>query len=173
MRIISVPGSNYFLFLLILLSIITGCSTGGHRPSANVKAIKSGSAVDLRDSSSVKSKLLKQYGEWRKTPYRMGGMSKRGVDCSGFVYITFRSQLGFTIPRTTDSQVKIGRKVARNNLRVGDLVFFQTSLFYNHVGIYLGDSKFLHASTSKGVIISSLNEKYWRKCYWTARRIDR
>ena len=102
----------------------------------------------------------------------MGGLSKHGVDCSGFVYITFRSQLGFSIPRTTGSQVTIGRKVARNNLRVGDLVFFHTSLLYNHVGIYLGDSKFLHASTSKGVIISSLNEKYWRKRYWTARRID-
>ena len=164
--------TSYFLFLFILLFTISGCSTGSHRRTPTVKTIKPASAVDLHNSSRVKAKLLKQYREWQKTPYRMGGLSRRGVDCSGFVYITFRSQLGLSIPRTTKSQVKTGRKVARNNLRVGDLVFFHTSLFYNHVGIYLGDSKFLHASTSRGVIISSLNEKYWRKCYWTARRID-
>lgn len=143
---------------------------GGPKSPDTVKTIKSASVENIRDSS-IKAKLLKQYVEWHKTPYKMGGLSKRGVDCSGFVYITFRSQFGFTIPRTTESQVKIGTKVARDNLQVGDLVFFQTSFFYNHVGIYLGESKFLHASTSRGVIISSLNEQYWKKCYWTARRI--
>jgi cell wall-associated NlpC family hydrolase len=122
---------------------------------------------------AVKSKLLKQYYEWQKTPYKMGGLSKRGIDCSGFAYITFRSKLGCNIPRTTKLQVKTGEQVARNNLRTGDLVFFQTSLLYNHVGIYLGDAKFLHASSSRGVIISSLTENYWKKRYWTARRISR
>lgn len=102
---------------------------------------------------------------------KLGGLSKHGIDCSGFVYVTFRSKLGCNVPRTTELQVKTGRKVDRNNLRVGDLVFFQTSLFYNHVGIYLGDSEFLHASSSRGVIISNLNETYWKKRYWTARRI--
>ncbi len=172
MGIRSASAKSSFLFLFILLLTLSGCSTGGHKSPPASKTIKTASVADLHDSSRVKAKLLKQYGEWRKTPYKMGGLSKRGVDCSGFVYITFRSQLGFSIPRTTKSQVKTGKKVARNNLRVGDLVFFHTSLFYDHVGIYLGDSKFLHTSTSKGVTISSLKEKYWKRCYWTARRID-
>ena len=161
-----------YIFLFIVLSTMAACSSVQHDTSIAVDGIKTSSTVDFHDSDTVKSKILKQYDEWRKTPYKMGGLSKRGIDCSGFTYVTFHTKLGCTLPRTTKLQVKTGKKVARNNLRVGDLVFFHTSLFYDHVGIYLGDSRFLHASTSKGVIISNLNEQYWKKCYWTARRID-
>ncbi len=99
-------------------------------------------------------------------------MSKKGVDCSGFTYLTFHSKLGYTIPRSTDRQVLIGTKVPRGSLHVGDLIFFHTSAFYNHVGIYLGDATFLHASTSRGVMISSMKLEYWANRYWTARRIS-
>lgn len=167
----SSPGIYSILVLLFICSTMVACSSWQRIPSERVEETKTSVVVDFRDSSAVKAKILKQYKEWRKTPYKIGGLSKRGIDCSGFVYITFRSKLGCNIPRTTELQVKTGRKVTRKNLRVGDLVFFQTTLFYDHVGIYLGDSKFLHASTSRGVMISSLHEKYWRKRYWTARRI--
>jgi len=169
----STPPITYFIFLLTLLATMTGCSSIRHDTSARVHVIKTSRAVDFRNNNAVKSRLLKQYDEWHKTPYKTGGLSRRGIDCSGFTYITFRSKLGCNIPRTTELQVKTGERVARNNLRAGDLVFFQTSLFYNHVGIYLGDAKFLHASSSKGVIISSLNENYWKQRYWTARRVSR
>ena len=159
-----------FIFLFIILSTMAACSAVQQDTSV-VDTIQTSSTVDFQDSATLKSEILKQYDEWRKTPYKMGGLSKRGIDCSGFTYITFRSALGCKLPRTTKLQSRTGKKVARNNLRTGDLVFFHTSLFYDHVGIYLGDSKFLHASTSKGVMISSLKENYWRKCYWTARRI--
>ncbi len=171
MQIRSNPVTIFFIILLIVLSTMAGCSSVHHDTSPSVDVVKTSSTVDFHDSIGVKSRILKQYDEWHKTPYQIGGLSKRGIDCSGFVYITFRSKLGCNIPRTTELQVKTGRKIARNNLRAGDLVFFQTSFFYSHVGIYLGDSKFLHVSSSRGVTISSLNENYWKKCYWTARRI--
>lgn len=126
----------------------------------------------MRDLARVKEKLLQQYKEWYRTPYKMGGLSRSGIDCSGFAYLTFSRTLGYTIPRTTDAQVQIGTGVARGSLRVGDLIFFHTSIFYNHVGIYLGDSQFLHASTSKGVMISTLTQRYWDDRYWTARRLS-
>lgn len=103
----------------------------------------------------------------------MGGLSKRGVDCSGFVYLTYRTQFGRTLPRTTELQVERGTEVKRSNLRPGDLLFFKTGLFSRHVGIYVGGQRFVHASSSRGVISSGLAEDYWNDHYWTARRICR
>lgn len=115
--------------------------------------------------------LYSQYREWKWTPYRMGGLSKNGIDCSGFVYLTYRSLADRKLPRTTRQQVKLGRAVALQDLRAGDLLFFKTGWATRHVGIYIQDGKFLHASTNKGVIISRLSEKYWRKAFWVAKRL--
>ncbi len=170
-RITLVTGP-FFLLLMVLLTI-SGCSTRNSvRIAETSSVVRIVSAVRLSDSSTIKDALLKQYAEWHGTPYRMGGLDKRGIDCSGFAYITFRSKLGYSIPRTTKSQAQSGRYVPLKDLRIGDLVFFKTSIRYNHVGIYLGDRQFLHASSSKGVMISGLNETYWKKHYWTARRIS-
>ena len=146
-----------------------GCASQKTHTSQITKATD---AVNLSDGSTVRENLLEQHIDWKGTPYRTGGLSKRGVDCSGFVYLTFRSKLGYDIPRTTESQVSLGNTVDRRSLRSGDLVFFKTGLFSRHVGIYLNDSKFLHASSSKGVIVSSLEEWYWQKHYWTAKRLN-
>ncbi|MEN8198604.1 MAG: NlpC/P60 family protein [Thermodesulfobacteriota bacterium] len=126
----------------------------------------------MSDNLAVSTKLLSQYILWQGTPYRMGGLSKNGIDCSGFVHITFRSKFGYAIPRTTRTQVQLGSRVSKNALLPGDLVFFKTGLFSRHVGIYINDSKFIHASTSRGVMVSNLNERYWKNKYWTARRLD-
>lgn len=161
-----------FFFLLTLLLGLSACSTPRHDLSSRVPIARSSNSVNLRNQDAVKARLLQQYKEWYKTPYRMGGLSKKGVDCSGFTYLTFRSKLGHTIPRSTSGQVQVGTKVSRNSLRIGDLIFFHTSAFYNHVGIYLGDATFLHASTSRGVMVSNLGLEYWDSRYWTARRIS-
>lgn len=115
--------------------------------------------------------LYSQYREWRGTPYRMGGLSKKGIDCSGFVYLTYRSLADIKLPRTTRQQVNLGQAVALQNLRAGDLLFFKTGWATRHVGIYIQDGKFLHASTNRGVIISRLSEKYWRDAFWVAKRL--
>lgn len=150
-------------FLLALALFLTGCST--HRaPPPNPR---------LSDSITVIANLNDQLSKWHGTPYRYGGMSHAGVDCSGFVLMTFRDQFALQLPRETRQQANIGTEIDRDDLLPGDLVFFKTGSGENglHVGIYDTDNAFIHASTSRGVIRSSLDNVYWRKNFWQARRI--
>ncbi|EHM45700.1 NlpC/P60 family protein [Yokenella regensburgei ATCC 43003] len=100
-------------------------------------------------------------------------MNRRGVDCSGFVLMTFRDKFELQLPRETKQQANIGTRIDKDDLLPGDLVFFKTGSGANglHVGIYDTDNMFIHASTSQGVTRSSLDNVYWRKNFWQARRI--
>lgn len=103
--------------------------------------------------------------------YKYGGDTTRGFDCSGFTRYVF-AKLGIDLPRTSGGQAKEGVKVAKNELRPGDLVFFNTNgKGISHVGIYMGDGKFAHASTTRGITITPMNDKYYSKRYVTARRV--
>ena len=124
-----------------------------------------------RKQSDATAALNAQYKDWQGTPYRLGGMTKKGVDCSGFGHLTFKDKFGIILPRTTATQVKRGTRVYIGELQTGDLIFFKTGWRTRHVGIYLKEGTFLHASTSKGVIISRLDNVYWKKKYWQSRRI--
>ena len=158
-----------FLSALILLTIIlTGCAGTYDSNKAAVPARKS---IDLSSTNRIKRTLYSQFKEWRSVKYKSGGMSKRGIDCSGFVYITYKNRFGIELPRTTELQVRAGSIIAKKRLRAGDLVFFKTAVKVRHVGIYIEDGKFIHASTSRGVTISSLHNKYWSKKYWKSIRI--
>lgn len=157
--------------ILIIFLIVFGCAAkdpykSDKRLKANLK-----NRIDLDQSSMVKKKLLKQYSRWKGTRYKLGGLTKKGIDCSGFVYITFQSKLGIELPRSTKSLVKMGNKVSKDELRPGDLIFFKTGFFTRHVGIYLNNSKFLHASVKRGVTISNLKNRYWESKYWISKRI--
>ncbi|EHX6836502.1 C40 family peptidase, partial [Salmonella enterica subsp. enterica serovar Muenster] len=101
------------------------------------------------------------------------GMSRRGVDCSGFVVVTMRDKFDLQLPRDTREQSKIGTRIDKDELLPGDLVFFKTGSGESglHVGIYDTNNEFIHASTSRGVMRSSLDNVYWRKNFWQARRI--
>ncbi len=149
-------------WLLSIVIILAGCSR--HAPPPNGR---------LSDSITVIAQLNEQLSQWHGTPYRYGGMGRGGVDCSGFVYLTFRDRFELQLPRTTSAQTEIGTKIAKKELLPGDLVFFKTGAGENglHVGIYDTDNQFIHASTSRGVIRSSLNNEYWKKVFWQARRI--
>ena len=148
--------------LLLFALLLVGCSH--HAPPINSR---------LSDSITVIAQLRDQLGSWRGTPYRYGGMSRGGGDCSGFVYLTFRDRFDLQLPRTTSAQSDIGTRISKDDLLPGDLVFFKTGSGENglHVGIYDTDNAFIHASTSQGVIRSSLDNVYWRKVFWQARRI--
>lgn len=106
-----------------------------------------------------------------RVPYRFGGESPKGFDCSGFVKYVYEKH-GKKLPRSADIQYKTGKKVDRSSLRPGDLVFFTTyAPGPSHVGLYYGNGKFIHASSSRGVMISRLDEAYWKPRYLGARRI--
>ena len=123
------------------------------------------------NASQIESRLQGQYSHWRGVNYRLGGLSKSGVDCSGFVMLTFRDKFAINLPSTTERQASLGKSIRQKNIQAGDLLFFKTAIFTRHVGIYMGDGRFLHASTSKGVTVSRLDNPYWKSSYWVARRL--
>ncbi len=126
------------------------------------------------DPGKVEQWLRSEVQMWEGTPHQMGGETRQGIDCSGFVQRLYRDIFGQQIPRTTHLQVKSGQKIKKRYLRTGDLVFFKCAFKKRHVGIYLSQEEFAHVSASQGVTISSLQNPYWRQTYWTARRyLDR
>ncbi|MDH5387084.1 MAG: NlpC/P60 family protein [Gammaproteobacteria bacterium] len=161
---------NKILLLLLASLSLLSCSSSPDTRPGTLADIPIGKKVDLNNSSTVKNKLYSQYKSWKGVKYKMGGLSKSGVDCSGFVYATFRSKLGINIPRSTELQISTGKPIDKNKLKAGDLVFFKTKAKVRHVGIYLENNNFLHASTSKGVMISKLDNVYWKSKYWKSRR---
>lgn len=117
--------------------------------------------------------LNAQHREWRRVRYQIGGMSKDGIDCSRFVFITFQRHFNLDLPKNTEAQLAAGLAITRRDLEAGDLVFFKTGWRTNHVGIYLKDSLFLHASATRGVTISRLDNRYWAQRYWRSLRVLR
>jgi lipoprotein Spr len=110
--------------------------------------------------------------KWMGTPYLFGGMDRGGVDCSGFTAMLYRSVYNIDLPRQAEDQYAAGTRVRDNAMREGDLVFFRNvrRSGIDHVGVYIGDGRFVHASTSSGVVISDLDEAYYRKRFAGARR---
>ncbi len=129
-------------------------------------------ARSVAGTDAVKHTIYQQYQQWKGTGYAYGGLDRQGLDCSGLVFLTYRDQLGIPLPRTTLKQSQSGWPVARNQLQAGDLVFFKTGVKARHVGIYIENNKFLHVSTSRGVMISRLDDYYWKDRFWQARRVD-
>lgn len=105
------------------------------------------------------------------TPYQNAGTTTKGFDCSGFTQYVF-AKMGIELSRTSASQAEMGSKVEKSDLTEGDLVFFNTNgRSISHVGIYVGNGQFAHASSSKGVTISNLSDSYYQSRYVTARRV--
>ncbi|WP_430816806.1 C40 family peptidase [Carboxylicivirga sp. RSCT41] len=107
--------------------------------------------------------------------HKMGGTDHKGLDCSGLVYASFKKH-GIQVPRSSSEQGRVGKFIgSKNRLQYGDLVFFHmdwdSEKIVNHVGIYLGDDEFIHVSTSKGCIISRLDNEVWKKSFLFATRV--
>jgi cell wall-associated NlpC family hydrolase len=157
---------RYFISLLLLVLIIfSSC-----RPSTRFSAAKVNDhepASRDRKSATESPELNSFVKQWIHTPYKYGGMSRSGVDCSGFSSIVMREIYDIKISRTAEEQYNNGDKIRDSWRSAGDLVFFKNfrGPGIDHVGIYLGDNRFAHASESNGVVVSDLDENYYRKRY--------
>lgn len=137
------------------------------------------SAADADHRGSVDRahgrKIVEHARSWLGTPYRYGGNDRRGVDCSGLTCNVYSSAAGVKLPRDSRSQKDFCRKISRSALQEGDLVFFtgkRGSNKVNHVGIYVGDGRMIHASSSRGVMVSDFTTGYWGERYYASGRVD-
>ncbi len=160
------------LSALTALSLMVGCAANS-KPAAVSPPVVTHTQNNKRYAvdAEIENRLRQEYRHWEGTHHRLGGSSRRGIDCSGFVRAVYKDVFNIYLPRTTEAQVRQGRAVSYENLRAGDLVFFRPPTYPRHVGIYLGGSEFVHASKNKGVTVSKIDKIYWGKYYWTARRI--
>lgn len=110
--------------------------------------------------------------EWFGTHYRMGGTTKKGIDCSAFSSLLLASVYSLTLPRTAREQYNICEHINKENLMSGDLVFFNTRGGVSHVGVYLADGHFVHSSSSDGVKISSLDDDYYSRKFISGGRVN-
>lgn len=145
--------------------------------SHEVESIKAG-ARDFRTEKNAaikpldNSRMMREISKYMGVSYVYGGEDENGMDCSGYTLTVYKNSIGKQLPRTAAEQSRLGVAVDLSGLKFGDLVFFNTTgESASHVGIYLGDDLFAHASVSQGVTISSLQSSYYKSRYESARRI--
>lgn len=162
----------YVLGCVVLFASLAGCTsypryrTGGAERPAEV--LRTDSTYTTNDY--IRLGLILQ--EYLGKPYAKTSQFVQGVDCSLFARDVFKQFDNLDLPRTVDEQYRTGREMPRTRLTYGDLVFFRTERNrVSHVGIYVGYDQFIHASSSRGVVISNMNEKYWIERYAGARRV--
>jgi len=152
------------IFLITLLALLSACSTPPPRPNSSGNV-----------SEDKMNELVMYAVSLADTPYHYGGTSpENGFDCSGFVDHVFQHSLKVSLPRTSHEISHVGTPVKIGQLRPGDLVFYNTQhRSYSHVGIYVGENKFVHSPKSGSQIrVEKMDEKYWLNRYNGARRIS-
>lgn len=134
---------------------------------------KLSNAYEQIDNIILYDSLMNVYNNWKGTRYRWGGDSKDGIDCSALTRRVYRAVFnGYELPRVSVDQVRMGNIVSRENLKPGDILFFRPRNSVNHTAVYLGNSLFINASSSKGVIISSIEEPYWNQYFRYGVRVS-
>ncbi len=184
---------KYLIFVVTLLFLLEGCAPSrrvvrpsqkkSYRASTKERPSKKHATLKKKSVSSSKKRSVKAKGSSKKRQssfdkvvnrylgvrYRSGGTSRKGFDCSGLVWKIYQDMGHTNFKRTPARHMyKLGKRVSRKNLRKGDLCFFRG---LKHVGIYMGEGQFVHASSSKGVIYTSLKDHYWSRRIVGFRRI--
>lgn len=157
--------------LIAVIVTLSGCANMASLDAPNPTVSSPSSASANQSASGTAATLRTVYSRYEGVPYRYGGTTANGFDCSGFIGVAMSEAFQLRLPRTTEDMMRSGQPIHRNQLQPGDLVFFKTSVKQLHAGIYIGDGAFIHASTSKGVTTSSLNNAYWQERYLQARRV--
>lgn len=160
------------VFLFAVLSfLLVGC--GGAKRSISTGNNSDGPGKIDKNAMEVVENAIKFEG----TPYQYGGTTKRGMDCSGLVYVAFQEE-NIALPRTSRAMSLEGKRLKLKEVRKGDLLFFKTNKnrnVINHVGLVVevkgGRIHFIHSTTSLGVIISTLDQAYWHEAFMMARRV--
>lgn len=162
------------LFLTAVVVLLSSCRTS--RPARDYNAlarasIKLGFDIDMNDNQA----LYVESAKWISVPYRAGGTTKSGVDCSGLTVNIYKSVYRYSLPRSSAEQYNVSERVSKRHLQEGDLVFFSTDgrrKRVSHVGIYLKGGRFIHSSTGSGVIVSNLSERYYTNNWISGGRIQ-
>ncbi len=183
MQIKNISTRIVLVVLCLVMAVATADAKHKKRSSSKISSKAKREIVENKigieiAKDSTNQKLTSLYNEamdWLKTPYRRGGMSSKGMDCSGLTGTIYKNVFGVKLQRSSNdiSNVDVN-DVAKSDLRPGDLVFFSTSRRgkrVNHVGVFLGNRHFIHASTSNGVIISSLDEAYYQRTWVKGGRV--
>ena len=165
-----------FLTTVLIVSMLIGCTTFYQVRQADRQKVLQSSQSRLEqetsnNSDTIARKFLNQIKFYLGTPYKFGGDSRNGMDCSGFVATVFFECFNIELPHNAYQIFQNCQQIPGQELRLGDLVFFRNHGKMDHVGIYLVKDYFVHASVSYGVIVSQLSEKYYRSRYFAAGRI--
>ena len=165
---------------IICISSVVATSCGSSKKtvrtvqSSTNKPEKKDNKKQKAAPENVAEALISEAREWIGTPYRYGGKEKGGADCSGFIMQVYKAVTGIPLPRTTQGQRDFCTEIKKDDLAAGDLIFFSSKAAGGktaHVGMYLGNGTMIHASSSRGVIESSINSSYYVKYYLSSGRV--
>lgn len=163
------------ILVLSCMTFLVGCSSvqskTGEVNAKKTEKVLTEKKLNLKSNKNeikVKEKILTNFNEWKGTKYKWGGNTKNGIDCSAFIKQAYQKEFNLSLPRTTSELKYKGFGVSKNNLKVGDMVFFRNN---KHVGIYIGNNEFVHSGSKKGVTKSSLDKGYYAKTFTQARRV--
>lgn len=169
-----------YILLTIVTAMLAGCgssksaSSGGGKTYVAAKGKSSQYKFPSYDSPQANA-LIDEAKSWLGTPYRYGGTDRKGVDCSGFVLNVYKNALGISLPRTSRDQHDFCSRVSQSSLVPGDLLFFssdKTQGTVTHVGIFVGDNRMIHASSSSGVIVTDITSSYYKRNYKACGSVD-
>ncbi|MFD1631991.1 C40 family peptidase [Pseudopedobacter beijingensis] len=160
-------GYNSFMFFTILLMVSVSCSSHKTLTKENISVKKKYAKImEVSPNKLHNTALYNFINEWEGTRYRLGGLNKNGIDCSGLVYLLYKDVYNKQIPRSTSQQVTVIKRKYERNLKEGDLVFFDyDNKKYSHVGVFLQNGYYVHASTKRGVMVQKLKDPYSYKYF--------